>query len=132
MNINYKRKKYILEEHNKKERVSVKMKTQQFSMTKEDLLREMSRNYNDKGVCFLLKINKDYRGRISEELKGYGQVLYEQFTWARYLGVEIDDSKKATSLVDHLYSGGMEGVLDVGVDSGTVILHKNHSGKKKY
>ena len=91
-----------------------------FSLKKERLLRDISQHF-DGEVTLLFEIDSDRRDAVHRELKEYGGLLYDNFpSWGRYIGVRMTNVQTAASLVDRLYSQGIDGIVDIGVDSRTV------------
>ncbi len=119
----YKRKIYI----NKKQEGMIvclwlKMNPPHFSLRKERLLTDISQHF-DGEVSLLFEIDCEQRNIVRKELKEYGQLFFDEHPpWSPYIGVKISDTRKAANLVDRLYSSGVRGILDVGVDSRTVSL----------
>ncbi len=91
-----------------------------YSLGKEEALDSMAYNFEDEPIRILFKVDKTRRQRIVEELRPYGQLRHEDLTWARYVGIEISDRTKAEELINLLYTQGIEGILDLSVDSRSV------------
>lgn len=100
------------------------MNTTTYSSDKGKVLADIESNIYDGSIHFLFRIDKGRRQVVADELQRYGQVLYNEFSWARYLALIIDHHK-APELVDRLYSEGIEGILDVEVDSRSVSFDKS-------
>lgn len=89
-----------------------------YTSTKEQVLKDIS--FGDGPVRFLFEVNGKEGTKIVDELRPYGKILYEEHLRVGCVGIEINDPRNVDELVDRLYSSGIRGILDLGVDSRSV------------
>lgn len=88
-----------------------------YTLSKEDVLGAIPL---EDEVRLFFEIDASRGKAIAEQLRSYGKVLYEDFSRLGYLGIKIEEPKKVVDLIERLYSRGIEGVLDLEVDSRSV------------